>query len=51
MKENAASGGFNLHEVARSFRETAETLLLDTYLTNELPASARVFQVYCSRLP
>jgi mannose-6-phosphate isomerase-like protein (cupin superfamily) len=37
---------FNLNEVARSFPETAETLLLDTYLTNEESASARVFRVY-----
>ncbi len=37
---------FNPHEIARSFPETAETLLLDTYLTNEESASARVFRVY-----
>lgn len=37
---------FKPHEVARTFPETAETLLLDTYLTNEDAASARVFRVY-----
>jgi mannose-6-phosphate isomerase-like protein (cupin superfamily) len=37
---------FHLHQVARSFPDTAETMLLDTYLTNEEAASARVFRVY-----
>jgi mannose-6-phosphate isomerase-like protein (cupin superfamily) len=37
---------FKPHEIAQSFPETAETLLLDTYLTNEADASARVFRVY-----
>jgi mannose-6-phosphate isomerase-like protein (cupin superfamily) len=37
---------FKLHEIAASFPDTAETLLLDTYLTNEEAASARVFRVY-----
>lgn len=37
---------FKPHEIARSFPETAETLLLDTYLTDETSASARVFRVY-----
>src|SRR5580698_2426000 len=37
---------FRPHEIARSFPETADTLLLDTYLTNEESASARVFRVY-----
>jgi mannose-6-phosphate isomerase-like protein (cupin superfamily) len=39
-------GHFNLHEVAQSFPETAETLLLDRYLTDEPTASTRVFRVY-----
>jgi mannose-6-phosphate isomerase-like protein (cupin superfamily) len=39
-------GRFDLNEIARSFPATAETLLLDTYLTNEQAASARVFRVY-----
>ena len=37
---------FRPHEIARSFPDTAETLLLDTYLTDEPAASARVFRVY-----
>jgi mannose-6-phosphate isomerase-like protein (cupin superfamily) len=37
---------FKPHEIARSFPETAETLLLDVYLTDEPSASARVFRVY-----
>src|ERR1700742_4160343 len=37
---------FNLKEIARSLRDTAETMFLDTYLTNEEAASARVFRVY-----
>jgi mannose-6-phosphate isomerase-like protein (cupin superfamily) len=37
---------FRPNEIGRAFPETAETLLLDTYLTNEEAASARVFRVY-----
>jgi mannose-6-phosphate isomerase-like protein (cupin superfamily) len=37
---------FDVNKVAKSFPETANTLLLDTYLTNEESASARVFRVY-----
>ena len=37
---------FKPHEIARSFPDTAETMLLDTYLTDEAAASARVFRVY-----
>jgi mannose-6-phosphate isomerase-like protein (cupin superfamily) len=40
------SARFDLNEIARSFPPTADTLLLDTYLTNEAAASARVFRVY-----
>src|SRR5882762_2753386 len=39
-------GRFDLNEIAKSFPATAETLLVDTYLTNEQAASARVFRVY-----
>jgi mannose-6-phosphate isomerase-like protein (cupin superfamily) len=39
-------GRFKIHEIARSFPDTAETMLLDRYLTNEEAASARVFRVY-----
>jgi len=42
---------FKPHEIARTFPETAETLLLDTYLTNEAAASARVFRVYRATPP
>jgi mannose-6-phosphate isomerase-like protein (cupin superfamily) len=37
---------FDLNAIARSFPETAETMLLDTYLTNENAGTARVFRVY-----
>ncbi len=37
---------FKLLDIARSFPEISETLLLDTYLTDEDTASARVFRVY-----
>lgn len=37
---------FKPHEIAKQFPETAETLLLDEYLTDEEAASARVFRVY-----
>src|ERR1700750_3073046 len=37
---------FHLHQIAQAFPETAETLLLDTYLTDEAAASSRVFRVY-----
>ena len=40
------SGRFHLHQIARDFPETADTLLLDTYLTDEPAASSRVFRVY-----
>ena len=40
------SARFDLSEIMRSFPETADTLLLDTYLTNEEAASARVFRIY-----
>ncbi|HTF62963.1 MAG TPA: cupin domain-containing protein [Edaphobacter sp.] len=39
-------GWFDLHEIASSFPAEAETLLVDTYLTNEEAGSARVFRVY-----
>ncbi|MGA9718082.1 MAG: cupin domain-containing protein [Acidobacteriaceae bacterium] len=44
-------GRFHLHQIAQSFPETAETLLLDTYLTDEAAASSRVFRVYRSTPP
>lgn len=46
LVEAAPHAAFNLHDIVRSFPETAETLLLDTRLTDEDEASARVFRVY-----
>ena len=40
------SARFDLNEIAKSFPPNADTLLLDTYLTNEDAASSRVFRVY-----
>jgi mannose-6-phosphate isomerase-like protein (cupin superfamily) len=39
-------GAFDLNEITTSFPPQADTLLLDTFLTNESAASARVFRVY-----
>lgn len=44
--DDRAFGRFDVYEIAKSFPPTADTLLLDTYLTNEEAASARVFRVY-----
>src|SRR5271163_5160716 len=49
MTQPLASGRsarFDLNEIAKSFPPSADTLLLDTYLTNEDAASTRVFRVY-----
>jgi len=48
MSEEAksTSARFNVAEIAARFPETAETLLVDEYLTNREAASARVFRVY-----
>lgn len=46
MTEDKRSHRFKLHEIAAAFPDTADTLLLDTYLTDEEEASARVFRVY-----
>ncbi len=37
---------FDVNAIAKAFPETAETLLLDSYLTDEEAASVRVFRVY-----
>jgi len=42
--------GFDLHALARSLPETAETMLLDLRLTDEQSASSRLFRVY-TRVP
>lgn len=47
----ATFGRFKVIEIAKAFPETADTLLVDTYLTNEEAASARVFRVYRSTPP
>jgi mannose-6-phosphate isomerase-like protein (cupin superfamily) len=39
-------GRFDVNAIANDFPDTAETLLLDTYLTDEQAASVRVFRVY-----
>jgi len=39
-------GRFDLNQIARTFPDRADTLLLDTYLTDEPIASTRVFRVY-----
>jgi mannose-6-phosphate isomerase-like protein (cupin superfamily) len=44
--EGQKSSRFDLNEVARSFPDHAETLLLDHYLVDRAAASARVFRVY-----
>jgi mannose-6-phosphate isomerase-like protein (cupin superfamily) len=46
MTENRNFRRFNPSEIARSFPKTADTMVLDTYLTAEADASARVFRVY-----
>jgi mannose-6-phosphate isomerase-like protein (cupin superfamily) len=46
MTEQQHFKRFKPAEIARSFPATAETLLMDTYLTNEPAASARVWRVY-----
>jgi len=46
MPDKPVFNRFKPSEIARSFPETADTLLLDTYLTDEEAASARVFRVY-----
>jgi mannose-6-phosphate isomerase-like protein (cupin superfamily) len=51
MAEKKDYQRFKPHEIARTFPETAETLLLDTYLTDETAASARVFRVYRATPP
>jgi len=40
------SARFDINKIAHSFPDTADTLLLDTYLTYAAAASARVFRVY-----
>ena len=37
---------FDIHAIARNFPDAAETMLIDTRLTDEPSASSRVFRVY-----
>ena len=47
MPQNAQMfGRFDVNEIARSFPATSDTFLMDTYLTKEEAASARIFRVY-----
>jgi mannose-6-phosphate isomerase-like protein (cupin superfamily) len=47
----STSARFDVREIASSFPDTAETMLLDRYLTNEESASSRVFRVYRTTPP
>jgi mannose-6-phosphate isomerase-like protein (cupin superfamily) len=40
------AGSFDIRAIAAGFPDTADSLLLDTYLTHGPAASARVFRVY-----
>ena len=40
------NGRFDIATIAAAFPKSAETLLVDQYLTNRPEASARVFRVY-----
>jgi mannose-6-phosphate isomerase-like protein (cupin superfamily) len=46
LVEAAPHAAFKLHEIIKSFPDTADTLLVDHRLTDEDEASARVFRVY-----
>ena len=40
------SGVFDIHAIAKKFPASAETMLVDTRLTDEQEASCRVFRIY-----
>lgn len=46
LQKDQTFSRFDIYEIAESFPDTSDTLLIDTYLTNEVAASARVFRVY-----
>ncbi len=46
MTPPETSASFDLHEIAASFPEHADTMLLDRYLVDREQSSARVFRVY-----
>jgi mannose-6-phosphate isomerase-like protein (cupin superfamily) len=45
LQKEQTFGRFDVNEIAQSFPDTSDTLLIDTYLTNETAASARIFRV------
>lgn len=45
-KEAGKTAIFNLHAIAKNFPATAETMLIDTRLTDQAAASSRVFRTY-----
>lgn len=47
-EQKQRSGRFDIHAIAQTFPESADTMLLDRYLSDEPQASARVFRVYRS---
>jgi mannose-6-phosphate isomerase-like protein (cupin superfamily) len=44
--ESRTTAVFDLHTIANNFPTAAETMLIDTRLTDEKAASARLFRVY-----
>ncbi|GEP12780.1 hypothetical protein MMMDOFMJ_4587 [Methylobacterium gnaphalii] len=46
MSGTRNTGRFDLKAIAAALPDAAETLLVDTYLTDREAASARVFRVY-----
>jgi mannose-6-phosphate isomerase-like protein (cupin superfamily) len=46
MSDSTKTRRFDLTAIAAALPETAQTLLVDTYLTDREAASARVFRVY-----
>ena len=44
--ESSGPARFHLHAIAAEFPDTAETMLLDRYLSDREHASARLFRVY-----
>jgi mannose-6-phosphate isomerase-like protein (cupin superfamily) len=48
MNTSSSFARFKVQEIAQAFPDSADTMLLDRYLTNEESASSRVFRVYRS---
>ena len=46
MKTSETSASFDLHEIAASFPDHADTMLLDRYLVDREQSSTRVFRAY-----